>query len=176
MLKILFLGALIFIASSSPVLAQNRKNLDLKTKTSTSSGLERAREVSGKTLLPEVRQKNIRALFTRMLSKFEAAITRLETLIVKIEERIALLKSTNPDLNTTQPETDLASAKDLIASAKTNLDNAKVQLENLVLSDTPGEEFKELRDLLKSVKTDLQQTHRLLIKIVNSLKRMENTK
>lgn len=174
--KVLIVSFLILLASTTAVSAQTRKSLDLSTKTSTTSGLERARQASGKTLLPEVRQKNIRALFERMLSKFEAAITRLEALVVKIETRLSSIKENHPDFNATQTEVDITSAKNLIDSAKTDLDNAKIQLENLVLSETPSDEYKELRDLLKSVKTDLQQSHRLLVKIVNNLKKGERTK
>lgn len=175
MFKNVVLVLVILLASTASVtFAQGRlEPTDLKAKTSTTSGLNRARIASGKTLLPEVRQNNIRALFERMINKFEAAEVRLGGLIEKIEARLAGLKEVNPDIDVTQLEADLLLAKTHLENMNTNIENAKVQLENLILSDVPNEEFKELREVISEVKSELQTTHRLLVKIVGNLKSIE---
>ncbi len=105
-----------------------------------------------------------------MFRKLSAAISRLEQLINKIENRLSKLQEENPEVNLTAINSDIDSAKNNLENAKITLENIKVLLDSMAASDEPKNKIPELRSLVTDIKTELQQTHRLLVKVVGGIK------
>lgn len=178
MKKILILSAAFLLFSSNVVLAQTGQIKNYIDDTTT--GIEKnlnfeARPGERKFLgkLTDDRKENFRDIFQKMLLKIKANTKRLEILISKTEQKINSISEKQPSINLNQPKLDLQKAKDNLSDAKTNIDNAEIQVQNLFASDNPREEFFELKGLITDIKTDLQETRRLLVKIITQIKKVE---
>lgn len=121
-----------------------------------------------KARLTEKRQQLIRQFFQRMVKRLEAAINRLEKLILRIESRLAKLESQGEDVS--KIKTEIADAKTKLDETKTDLGLAKSKLETVLESDSPKEAFKEVKNLIKGVKTQLIEVHRILVHVIGDIK------
>lgn len=164
---------LLFLFSSSPALAKSPLWITPPVKP------EITRPVITRTPLPtrmakikakltERRQQLIRQFFTRMVKRLEAAITRLEKLISRIESRLSKLESQGEDVS--KIKTEVADAKTKLDKAKTDLEEAKTKLETVLESEDPKAAFAEVKNLIKGVKTQLIEVHRILVHVIGDIK------
>ncbi|MFZ5365703.1 MAG: hypothetical protein ACOZBZ_00235 [Patescibacteria group bacterium] len=121
-----------------------------------------------KARLTEKRQQFIRQFFNQMVKRLEAAIARLEKLISRIESRLAKLESQGEDVS--KIKTEVADAKTKLAKAKADLEKAKNKLETVLASDDPKAAFGEVRTLIKGVKSQLIEVHRILVHVIGDIK------
>lgn len=126
------------------------------------------RKAEIKAKLTEKRQQLIRQFFSRMVKRLEAAISRLEKLISRIESRLAKLESQGE--NVSKIKTEVADAKTKLNKAKADLELAKSKLETVLTSDDPKSAFAEVRNLIKEVKSQLIETHRILVHVIGEIK------
>jgi exonuclease VII small subunit len=111
--------------------------------------------VEARSRVSAVRRERIRNYFNRMTTRIEAMIERLQKLVNKIDE-----KSDHPDI-------DKASA--LLLEARNMLPNARDNMEDVLSSDDPQKEFKNVVESIKEIKEKLKEAHSLLVKIRQSL-------
>lgn len=173
MKKIVLIFLLLFLLIPSPALAKSPLWITPPVKP------EITRPVITRTPLPtrmaeikakltEKRQQLIRQFFTRMVKRLEAAIARLEKLISRIESRLAKLESQGEDVS--KIKTEVADAKTKLAKAKTDLEEAKTKLEDVLTNEDPKAAFAEVRSLIKGVKSQLIEVHRILVHIIGDIK------
>lgn len=128
------------------------------------------RRVTIRARISEVRKERIRHIFNRLIKRFEAAITRLEKLISRIESRLDKIEAANEDIDTSSIRDELDKAKDSLASAKTAIAEAKASLEDILSSEDPREAFGVVRDLIKEIKTELVEVHRILVHVIGNIR------
>ena len=121
-----------------------------------------------KAKLTEKRQQLIRQFFFRMVKRLGAAITRLEKLILRIESRLAKLESQGEDVSKIKIE--VADAKTKLVKTKEDLELAKTKLEDVLISEDPKAAFAEVKNLIKGVKTQLIEVHRILVHVIGDIK------
>jgi len=107
--------------------------------------------------LQERRQHRIREFFNRMVNRLKAAAERLKKLIARIESRLAKLENEGKDV--TKIKSEVNEAKTKLAKAEGDMELAQNTLETFLASDNPKETFKEVRNLIKGIKTQLVEVH-----------------
>lgn len=173
MKKIVLIFLLLFLLIPSPALAKSPLWITPPVKP------EITRPVITRTPLPtkmaeikakltERRQQLIRQFFTRMAKRLEAAIARLEKLIFRIESRLTKLE--NQDEDVSKIKTEVADAKTKLDKAKTDLADAKTKLEDVLTNEDPKAAFAEVKNLIKGVKTQLIEVHRILVHVIGDIK------
>lgn len=135
----------------------------LRAKNATSSG--KLQQVGAK--LTEKKRNLIRAYFERMLKRIEAAVTRLERLISRLESRIKKLETEGK--NTVAVETQLGKAKEDLTKTKADLVAARQTIDQMLKNDHPQADFIQVRNLVKTIKTDLVALHRLLVHLIGDV-------
>lgn len=123
-----------------------------------------------RTKLTAKRRERIRNFFAKAVTRIEALIARLNNLITRLETRIEKINEVNTDLDTTSAEKSIAEAKTLISSASSKLEEAKSLSEDALSSDTPKDAFKEVIGLVRGIKSDLHEIHKLLRSIIGDIK------
>lgn len=120
--------------------------------------------------LAEKRKERIRAFFERLVTRIQAAINRLEKLIGRIESRLSKIEEVDEDIDTAPIRETLDEAKGKLAEASAALSEAKTSLEDILSSDNPKEMFTDVRDLIKGIKQQLVEVHRLLVHVIGDIK------
>jgi HPt (histidine-containing phosphotransfer) domain-containing protein len=149
-------------------LHQFREQLKLKRKAIREQFKERRSTIKAK--ISERRKERVRRFFSRLIKRFEAAISRLEKLIARIESRLDKIESAKTNTDTSSIRDELNKAKENLSSARAAIADAKPSLEEILASDNPKEAFGTVRDLIKEVKTELIETHRILVHVIGEIR------
>lgn len=128
------------------------------------------RRVTIRARISEVRRERIRRFFARLIKRFEAAITRLEKLISRIESRLDKIESENEDVDTASIRDELVKAKEKLNSAQEAIADAEASLEEILSSEDPKEAFKAVRDLIRGIKNELMDVHRILVHVIGDIR------
>lgn len=182
--KTITTGGLAFFMAASPgfpVLATSHMMDRLQPESSLPTRMEAAREalenarertsttaqaVRGR--LAEQGKRLIRAYFSRMLRRFDAALERERKMGERIESRIQKMREGGRDV--VKAEDAIERAKVLWSGAKQELETVKGRLEGMLNSDDPRSSFMEIRSLLESVKEKIRGVHAAFVEAVTSLK------
>ncbi len=127
-------------------------------------------EASREARFCELRKRTIKAYFERMLERLSALIERLQKLIDRIQARIEKIEAAGGGIDLTGPKADLASAKTKLADAKAKLELLKPDINTFLTCEDPKESFKTVRGKVEEIKKELQEVHRLLVKIIGNIK------
>ncbi|MBL7036894.1 hypothetical protein ISR94_03625 [Candidatus Microgenomates bacterium] len=155
--------------TSAKVQAKNRINTDEPVRGDIRQKTETKRE-EVQVKLSASRRERIRSFSGKMVTRIEALIERLGNLIARMEARIVKINEGESDINTTQAASDIAEAKVLLASASTSLTDMSAAMDSVLESDDPKNAFIEVRTILKDIKADLKEIHRLLVHSIGELK------
>ena len=120
--------------------------------------------------LAEQKRERVRTFFGRLTQRFQAAINRLERLITRMESRLAKIEENDEEIETKEIRENLDEAKDKLAEASAALSEAKTSVEDILNGDNPQEMFQEVRDLLKGIKDELIEVHRILVQVIGEMK------
>lgn len=119
--------------------------------------------------LTERRQERVRFFFNRLTERFQAAINRLRRLIARIESRLAKIE-TEEEINTIVIRITLDTAREKLDEAETALVEAQTGFEDTLINENPKEAFADVRDLVRGIKQQLVEVHRLLVHLIGDIK------
>lgn len=120
--------------------------------------------------ISEQKKIRIRNFFGRLTRRMEAAISRLERLIARIEARIAKIEAADSEIDTSDAKETLTEAKTKLTEVKAALADAQDGLEDILSAEDPKEAFRNARDLIKGIKEQLIEIHRLLVQAIGEIK------
>ena len=118
----------------------------------------------------EERREKMRKLFGVMIKRYESAVSRLKTLIERIESRVAKIKAENPSKDVADIEVQIANAKSKLDLIPAKITTLKTDFEAVLTSTTPKEAFKKLLTDARSIKKDLVEVHKILVKVIGDIK------
>lgn len=116
----------------------------------------------------EQKKKNIQNYFNQMTSRLETLISRLDTLITRIESRINKLET--PEQPLTEQNNQIIEAKTKLNKAKADLASAKLKFEEILTGENPKKSFAEAKVLIKDLKTQLKEVHKILVHLIGDVK------
>lgn len=116
------------------------------------------------------REENIKKYLSKMIARLEAMVARLEKLIARIESRLQKIATENPEKDLTSIKAQLEKAKTLLMGASDKISELKTTGDSLVDSDNPKAVFDQIRTKLNSIKKDLVEVHRILVKVIGDIK------
>jgi len=120
--------------------------------------------------LSQRKQEIIRSHFKRVTRRLEAAVNRLYLLISRIESRVAKIEAVDESLDTELIKADIASAKEKLDQATIQLGNVKTKMEEVIDSETPKEDFVEVREMISEIRENLIGVHQILVKVIGDIK------
>lgn len=120
--------------------------------------------------LSQRKQEIIRSHFNRVTRRLEAAVNRLYLLINRIESRVAKIEAVDESLDTELIKADIASAKEKLDQATIQLGNVKTKMEEVIDSETPKEDFVEVREMVSEIRENLIGVHQILVKVIGDIK------
>lgn len=120
--------------------------------------------------LTQRHQERILLFFNRLAKRMQAAITRLHRLIARIESRLAKIEAGEEGIETKDIKATLAEAKEKLAQAETALAEAQASFEDVLISEDPKEAFADTQELIKGIKNQLVEVHRLLVHVIGNIK------
>ena len=120
--------------------------------------------------LSQRKQEIIRSHFNRVTRRLEAAVNRLYLLISRIESRVAKIEAVDESLDTELIKADIASAKEKLDQATIQLGNVKTKMEEVIDSETPKEDFVEVREMVSEIRENLIGVHQILVKVIGDIK------
>lgn len=120
--------------------------------------------------LSELREKNVRLYFNRLMQRLEAHLARLEKLTERIETRLAKMKEEDPSLNTSDIEAQIAEAKVILEETEAEIIAAKANLETVLASEDPKAAFVILKDVIKEIRGQLVKVHVMLTHLIGDIK------
>ena len=117
-----------------------------------------------------IRRERIQNFSNKMIVRLEATIERIQKLIDRIGSRITKIDASDTEgkINTAKAKTDIGKAKLMLTGVKTKL--SSLSIDDILVSNTPQEDFKLVRDSIKSIKNNLKEIHKLLVQTVGDLK------
>lgn len=128
------------------------------------------RQATRAARLAEKRKERIRAFFNRLTRRMEAAINRLERLISRIKSRLDKIEAADEDINTSTVRDTLDEAEIKLASASAALSETETALEDILSAKDPKEAFTDVSDLIKGIKQQLIEIHRILVHVIGDIK------
>ena len=128
------------------------------------------KKASAEARLSENRIEKIRAYWQRLKTRLLAAVERIERLVERIESRLAKVEEGSSDSDTTSINDDLEKAKALLSDASVKIETADELVEDALASQNPKEAFKVVRNLVKDIKEDLVEVHRLLVHLIGDIR------
>lgn len=111
----------------------------------------------------------------KMVLRLYVTVNRIEKLISRLESRIAKIESSgdiksNPDkLTLSNSKKELDRAKLLLTNTKKNIDSLKSELSSPKPVDKTTQ-IKTATNQVNTIKSDLQQVHKILTKVIGNLK------
>lgn len=132
--------------------------------------LIKERKATISSRLAELRRVRIRFYFGRLVRRLEAAINRLERLIERIESRLEKFEQEDEDLDTTSIHENLNEAKHLLDESRANIEASSDNLESVLDSENPHASFSIIRDIIKDIKENLIEVHRILVHVIGDIK------
>ena len=118
--------------------------------------------------LAEKRKERIRAYFTRMFTRLEAAVERLNKLMARVESRIQKFEERGVDVTDAQEK--LQKARSAITEADFKLNAARGLVEDILSGEDPKKIFENARETVKSTVISIKQAHRALVDSIVALK------
>ncbi len=179
-----------FICSPTIVLAQNsiqtREENQNEASQATATGvMEREtvkqevqeRVATAQAFLSERKQAIINNYFSRLTQRLGSAFSRFYLLINRLESRLAKIEEANGNLDTETIKADLASAKEKLDQAAIELGNATTKMNEVIKSETPREDFVEVKEMIVEIRESLVGVHQTLVKVIGDIKglRVEET-
>ena len=173
-----------FIFSPAIVLAQtnliqtSEQNQNEAEPTTATGAMEREtvrekaqeRIATAQAFLSQRKQEIIRNHFNRIIRLLEAAINRLSRLVSRIESRVAKIEAVDESLDTELIKADIVSAKEKLDQATIQLGNVKTKMEEVIDSETPKEDFVEVREMVSEIRENLIGVHQILVKVIGDIK------
>lgn len=121
-----------------------------------------------KRQMSEDRHAKIQEIFERMTTFLAAAIAREEKLIERIQSRLDKLSQAGKDVESMQQSLNQAKAKlDQAASDYRSLEGIGT---DVLATENPPSAFKTAKEMIQSVKAQLQEVHRMLASIIGDIK------
>lgn len=137
-----------------------RKNLLLQQKES--------KKEENQNRLSERRRIRIRNLYQLMRRRIAAAISRLSKITARLETRLSLMTEEGLDIQTASPL--VTEAKTKLAEATASLEAIDGGLEDVLTSEDPLANFREVKELIKETHLLLVDIHQLLWKAAQAVK------
>lgn len=116
----------------------------------------------------EVRANRIEQFFGKMAVKMEGAIDRLNKHADNIEAYLDKLSAQGKDVSVFKTKLEDARAK--IKKAETALQDAKTKFSSMALSADPKKSFKDVKDMISQVTSNIKDARKALIDIITSVK------
>ena len=110
----------------------------------------------------------IKAHFTKMMRRLDAAVLRLEKLAARMDTRIDKLTAKGVDMTKAKEKMTIARGK--IADAKQAIADARTAADALVNSEKPKELFGDIRKLIKKAEQTVKDAHRALVEALREIK------
>jgi len=155
-------------ATLTPRGVQNREEARIKVE-------NKKEEIQHK--ITAIKRERIRSYYGKMVVRLEATIERIQKLITRLETRISKIEESD-----NSNKIDIPKARADVALAKTKLADVEAELsylniEDIISSDNPKEEFKNVINSVKLIKDGLKEVHKLLVQTIGDIKglRIGNT-
>ncbi|OGD52711.1 hypothetical protein A3J78_00265 [Candidatus Beckwithbacteria bacterium RBG_13_35_6] len=120
--------------------------------------------------LNDQRKLNITKYFNQMIERLEAVLIKLNQQVSRIESRLAKLKQEDSGLDTKEIEQWIADAKDRLSATNEAILTAKNSLPVILENNDPKAAFADVKALIKEIKAQLQETHRILVHVIGLIK------
>lgn len=120
--------------------------------------------------LSERRKERIRQFFNRLVKRMRAALRRLEKLVMRMESRLDKIESQDESLDVVPIRETLDDAKDRLERVSEALVQAENSLEDILLAEDPKEAFADVKSLIKEIKNQLVEVHRLLVHMIGEIR------
>ena len=169
-LKKFILPLLIFFFIFSPTIALAQMQATAPGVRETVREEAQERIVTAQAFLSQRKQEIIRSHFNHVTRRLEAAVNRLYLLINRIESRVAKIEAVDESLDTELIKADIASAKEKLDQATIQLGNVKTKMEEVIDSETPKEDFVEVREMVSEIRENLIGVHQILVKVIGDIK------
>lgn len=160
--------------TTSPVIARQEKLQEIRTrvreKIETRHQLIQEHRATITAQLTERRQERVRFSFNRLTKRFQAATSRLRRLTARIDSRLAKIEAEGEEVDTTDVKVTLATTKEKLSEAETALAEAQAGFGDTLNSENPEEAFADVKDLIKGIKQQLVEAHRLLVHLIGDIK------
>jgi len=95
---------------------------------------------------------------------------RLNRLVARIESRLEKIKANNENIDAEKIEKQLTEIKSKLSVVSTNIQDAQNSLNTILESNEPKQAFKDVRDLVKEIKNEFIDIHRLLVHLIGDIK------
>ena len=129
---------------------------------------ERRASISAR--LTERRRNRIKRFFSRLIKRLNIVTNRLNRLVARIESRLEKIKANNENIDAEKIEKQLTEIKSKLSVVSTNIQDAQNSLNTILESNEPKQAFKDVRDLVKEIKNEFIDIHRLLVHLIGDIK------
>ena len=117
------------------------------------------------------RREKIRYFWGLLRRRLIAAAERIEKLIDRMESRLAKIEELGEDdVDLADIYLQLDEASDLLSDVMDDIKLADIQIEDALTAEEPKLLFTEVISIVKSIKKDLIQIHKLLVHLIGDIK------